>query len=305
MTHKSLSMSLTYSIIPQYTFTRYPFDSDLSTQVMARRLFSTTPKELSSERKLHNSIYFPCTNLIYYYLLHFFSLPLPSLSITIFHPNSSTRFVFIFNHISFTSPPVQSLCDPEPSDDHNSIFITQKTPCVAKTQLDEKDSQDLLSSPEDRTSHADTDNTELSQTQKNFLGELVKHRLQIINHNDHAAQLRLFSETGTSLPKYTKPMINLRDQQFFSATTQSKLDSLNFDYQKQLCSILHDHHKDMVDRSELMFKLRLDSINRLYKDQVVTRGLSKLSKQESLESYTSNLARQKRNPRSGDKRAHS
>ena len=176
---------------------------------------------------------------------------------------------------------------------------------VAETQLDEEDSQDLLSSPEDRTSHANTDNTELSQTQKNLLSELVKHRLQIINHNDRAAKIHLFFEIGTSLPKYTKPMINLRDQQFFSATTQSKLDSLKFDYQKQLCSILHDHHKDMVDRSELMFKLRLDSINRLYKDQALTRRLSKLSKQESLESYTSNLARQKRNPISGDKRPHS
>ena len=271
--------------------------------VMARRLFSTTPKELSSERKLHISFFRVLALFITTYYI-FFSLPLLN-SLRQFSPKYLNSFRFHFNHISFTSSPVQSLCDPEPSDDHDSMFITQKTPCVAETQLDEEDSQDLLSSPEDRTSHADADNTELSQSQKTLLSQLVQHRLQIINHNDRAAQFHLFSELGTSLPKYTKPMINLRDQQFFSATTQSKLDSLNFDYQKQLCSILHDHHKDMVDRSELMLKFRLDSITRLYKDQALTRRLSKLSKQESLESYTSSLARQKRNPRSGDKRPHS
>ena len=85
---------------------------------------------------------------------------------------------------------------------------------VAETQLDEVGSQSLLSSPEDHTSHKDTDNIELSQIQKNVLCELVKHQLQIINLNDRAAQFNLLSEIGTSLPKYTKPMINLHDEQF-------------------------------------------------------------------------------------------
>ena len=83
-----------------------------------------------------------------------------------------------------------------------------------------------------------------------------------------------------------KPTTNLRDQQFFSSTIQSKLDAITIDFQKHLCALLQQHNEDLIDLSKSMYKLRMDTINRLYKDPALTRRLS----------------RHKRNPRLGDKR---
>ena len=209
-----------------------------------------------------------------------------------------TLYFLVLNFFLFLQHS-QLLCDPEPdSDEHNSIFFTQRSKHVAETQLDdEEDDHSLLSPPDDHTS-----DIELNQAQKNLLSDLVKHRLQVLNHSDRATQFRLLADNGTSLPKYTKPTITLHDQQFFSSTIQSKLDAITIDFQKHLCALLQEHHEEMRDHSKLMYKLRMDTINRLYKNPALTRRLSRLSEDESTELYTSGLIRHRRNPRLGDKR---
>ena len=73
-------------------------------------------------------------------------------------------------------------------------------------------------------------------------------------------------------------------------------------FQKHLGALLQEHHEEMMDHSKVMYKLRMDTINRLYKDPALTRRLSKLSEEESTELYTTGLIRHKRNTRLGDKR---
>ena len=128
----------------------------------------------------------------------------------------------------------------------------------------------------------------------------------MLYHGDLAAQFQLYVESGTSLPKYTKPTLDLRDQHLFSAITQNRFDAINLDYQKEVCSLLQRHHEEMIERSKLMLKLRLDTSNRLYNAQSLTDRMNKVSRQESLDAYTSGLNKRQhpRQPRLGDKRPH-
>ena len=199
------------------------------------------------------------------------------------------QVIILSNYTNFHFLPVQLLLDPEPdSDGHRSMFITQRSNRAAETQWDEDDDHSLLSQPDDHTP-----NTVLNQAQKILLCELVKYRLQVLNHNDRATHFRLLADNGTSLPKCATPTINLHDQHFLSSTIQSKLDAVTIDFKKGLCSLLQENHEEMMDHSKLMHKLRVDTINRLYNDRTVTRRLSRLSKEESTELYTAGLTRHK------------
>ena len=149
---------------------------------------------------------------------------------------------------------VDNIFDPEqsPSDSIDPI-ITQNNFIIPATQ-DKDDSQEAEGDlPEIHSNRSSTPSLEdhdddLTNAQKNLLRDLTIHKTNILKHEGLANHFNtLSSSPGPALPNFTKPILNLRDQKFFSSTCLNKLDEINKEYQKQVCSLLGAHHTEMEE----------------------------------------------------------
>ena len=103
-------------------------------------------------------------------------------------------------------------------------------------------------------------------------------------------------------PNFTKPILNLRDQNFFSSTCLNKLDEINKEYQKQVCSLLGAHHTEMAEQSRLFLDICFRDIDSIYNNSTFRKRLDRLSKDLSIDAYNELLTKSKRNR--GQKRPH-
>ena len=204
---------------------------------------------------------------------------------------------------------VDNICDPEQSpSDSIDPFITQNNFIIPATQ-DQDDSQeaegDLLKIHSNRSSTPSLEDhdDDLTNAQKNLLRDLTKHKTNILKHEGLANHFNtLSSSPGSALPNFTKPILNLRDQKFFSSTCLNKLDEINKEYQKQVCSLLGAHQTEMCEQSRLFVDIRFRDIDSIYNNSTIRRRLGRLSKDLSIDAYTELLTKSKRNR--GQKRPH-
>ena len=102
---------------------------------------------------------------------------------------------------------------------------------------------------------------------------MTHHKTIALKHEDIANHFNTIASSGSTFPNYTKPVINLRDQKFFSSTCLAKLDNITKNFQKQVCELLAAHHMEVADRSKLLVTMRLRDISSIYDDSELRNRL--------------------------------
>ena len=207
---------------------------------------------------------------------------------------------------------VACILDPEPTPD-DEIFQTQARFIIGETQpsSDPSDIEDNANSPAivdiqarplNNTPVNGEDDVVLSQAQNNLLNDLTKHKIQLLKHDELSTKFSMLSNSSSLPPKYTLPDIKLVDKKFFSHNINSRFLAMNTNYQRDLCALLSDHHKEMAERERLIVQLRLDTISKVYNDRKLLTHMDSLSKDASTEAFINDIVIPKRVRRAGEKR---
>ena len=112
----------------------------------------------------------------------------------------------------------------------------------------------------------------------------------------------MLSNSSSLPPKYTLPDVKLVDKKFFSHIINSRFLAMNTNYQRDLCALLSDHHKEMAERERLIVQLRLDTISKVYNYRKLLTHMDSLSKDASTEAFINDIVVPKRVRRAGEKR---
>ena len=195
---------------------------------------------------------------------------------------------------------MNKICDPEPFDDTIDPFITQNRYIIPATNQEHDDDsqhmedQNLLETRSTTSIASSDDHDDLNTAQMNILRDLTHHKTIALKHEGMANHFNTIASSGSTFPNYTKPAINLRDQKFFSSTCLAKLDDITKNFQKQVCELLAAHHMEVADRSKLLVTMRLRDISSIYDDSELRNRLDNLSRNKSIEKYTSSFPKANR-----------
>ena len=227
-----------------------------------------------------------------FYAMHPFS---PHIYILFIHIYSFSQLTIsvILNNLHLTQSIHSSLRTTSSSRRHKTRMILKKR----RVNLPE------IHSNRSSTPSLEDHDDDLTNAQKNLLRDLTKHKTNILKHEGLANHFNtLSSSPGPALPNVTKPILNLRDQKVFSSICLNKLDEINKEYQKQVCSLLGAHHTEMAKQSRLFLDIRLRDIDSIYNNSTIRKRLDHLSKDLSIDAYTDLRTKSKRNH--GQKRPH-
>ena len=208
------------------------------------------------------------------------------------------QFLYLISICQFS---VKDICDSELSDDAVDPFLTQNRYIIPETnQQDEPvNDSDIL---ETHSTSSEDEHRELNTAQLNLLQYLTEQKTNALKHEGMANHFSSIISSGASYPNFTKPVVNLHDQKYFSATCSAKLDTITNDFQKQICELLSIHHNEVAQKSKLLISMRLEDINSFYHNPALRKRLDRLSRNSSIENYTSTLnkanrSRGKKRPR--------
>ena len=196
-------------------------------------------------------------------------------------------FIYIYL-ISICQFSVKDICDSELSDDAVDPFLTQNRYIIPETnQQDEPvNDSDIL---ETHSTSSEDEHRELHTAQLNMLQYVTEQKTNALKHEGMSNHFSSIISSGASYPNFMKPVVNLHDQKYFSATCSAKLDTTTNDFQKQICEVLSIHHNEVAQKSKLVISMRLEDINSLYHNPALRKRLDRLSSTSSIENYTSAL----------------
>ncbi len=117
---------------------------------------------------------------------------------------------------------------------------------------------------------------EEEDSEKRLTKDLTKQKLNHLTHSGLASHFKMIATAETSFPPYTRPVIALRDQKYFSPELKTELERFNRNYQRNVWKLLSLHHNNLANKADLMVKMRLDDVNRLYKDESIYEKIDKL-----------------------------
>ena len=180
------------------------------------------------------------------------------------------------------------------ADDAADPFITQGRYIIPETnQLHESvNESDIL---ETHSTSSEGEPRELNTAQLNLLQYLTEQKTNALKHEGMANHFSTIASSGSTYPNFTRPVVNLHDQEYFSSTCRAKLDTITSDFQKQICELLSIHHNEVAQKSKLLISMRLQDINSFYDNPSLRNRLDQLSRDNSIENYTSSLNKAKRN----------
>ena len=134
------------------------------------------------------------------------------------HIHIHIQFVYLISICQFS---VKDICDSELWDDAADSFLTPNRYISPETnQQDEPvNDSDIL---ETHSTSSGDEHRELNTAQLNLLQYLTEQKTNALKHEGMANHFSLIISSGASYPNFTKPVVNLHDQKYFSATCSAK-----------------------------------------------------------------------------------
>ena len=95
--------------------------------------------------------------------------------------------------------------------------------------------------------------------------------------------------TAPPFPNIPNPPYPYEICNSFLSKKNAKYDEIVCTFQKDLCLLVSEHHKDMADRDSSIIKTRIEDITKAYKDPSLTTHLDQLSDTQALDRYSETL----------------